>query len=151
MREVGTKVQNMLQAVVLMLLAGYVTMTKGALKYPKLNADEKYIYEHRDSVDEAPEFPGGNQELIKYLKTHKNVMPPDIEFEPMFTVARVLVGFVVEQDGSLSNFRVVRGIDYMVDRLAIRVVQDMPKWKPAMIGGRPVRFRVLLFVTFDTR
>lgn len=108
MREVGTKVQNMLQAVVLMLLAGYVTMTKGALKYPKLNADEKYIYEHRDSVDEAPEFPGGNQELIKYLKTHKNVMPPDIEFEPMFTVARVLVGFVVEQDGSLSNFRVVR-------------------------------------------
>lgn len=59
-----------------------------------------------------------------------------------------MIRFVVEPDGSVSNVEVVRGVDPNLDREAVRVVTEMPKWKPGMVDGEPVRARYTLPVQF---
>ena len=61
---------------------------------------------------------------------------------------RVIVQFVVEKDGSVSNVQVVRSVDPALDREAVRVVKSMPKWNPGMNNGQPARVKYTLPVTF---
>ena len=61
---------------------------------------------------------------------------------------RVIVTFVVEEDGSISSPVVVRSLDPLLDAEALRVVGIMPKWKPGLRNGKPVRVRFTLPVTF---
>ena len=61
---------------------------------------------------------------------------------------RVLISYVVEKDGSLSNIHVVRSVDPLLDAEALRVANLMPKWKPGKQGGKPVRVKFVLPVTF---
>ena len=102
-------------------------------------------------VEEMPEFPEGEEALIRYLADHVDY--PE-EAKKAGAYGRVFVGFVVEPDGSLSDIKVLRGIGFGCDEEAIRVVKSMPKWKPGMHRGEPVRVSYqipILFKLEDTQ
>lgn len=96
-------------------------------------------------VDEMPSFPGGHGALMSYLAS--NVKYPTVAQENG-AQGRVIVSFVVENDGSLTNIKVSRSVDPSLDREAIRVVKAMPKWKPGKNQGVPVRVKYTVPVIF---
>ena len=96
-------------------------------------------------VEEAPEFPGGTQECMKWLG--KNIVYPQISAEQGIQ-GRVTVSFVVNKDGSIVDATILRGVDPYLDKEALRVVNKMPKWKPGKQRGKPVRVKFNLPITF---
>lgn len=96
-------------------------------------------------VEEQPEFPGGNAAMMKFLSD--NIRYPVIAQENGIQ-GRIICNFVVERDGSITDVQVVRGQDPSLDREAIRVIQQMPKWKPGKQRGSAVRVRFTLPVVF---
>ncbi len=96
-------------------------------------------------VEAMPEFPGGMGKLMAYLGN--NIKYPPLAKESGIQ-GRVFINFVVEPDGSISNVKVLRGIGGGCDEEAIRVVEAMPKWKPGMQRGKPVRVSYNLPVKF---
>lgn len=101
-----------------------------------------------DFLEEMPVFPGGEAEMMKWL--NKNVQYPTLASENGIQ-GRVMVGFVVERDGSVSDVKIIRGVDPSLDKEAARVVKAMPKWKPGMQTGKPVRCRFTIPVNFRLR
>jgi len=93
-----------------------------------------------------PEFPGGIEAMYKFLAS--NIRYPQLARENNIS-GKVYVTFVVETDGSLSNFRLLRDIGGGCGSEAIRVVKTMPKWKPGMQKGEPVRVQFNLPVKFS--
>lgn len=83
-------------------------------------------------AEQMPEFPGGMKELLKFLQDNlkypENAMKNNVQ-------GRVIVQFVVEKDGTLTEFKVARSVDPDLDAEALRVLQTMPKWKPGMQRG----------------
>jgi len=98
-----------------------------------------------DDADELPVFPCGQEALLKYL--HDNIHYPTVAAENGVQ-GRVIVGFVIEKDGSISNVYVRKGQDTALDKEAMRVVMAMPKWKPAKRNGVNVRMKYNVPVTF---
>ncbi len=98
-----------------------------------------------DVVEQMPSFPGGNQVLMEYLS--KNVKYPVVAQENGVQ-GKVIVRFIVEKDGSISNAEVVRSIDTSLDREALRIVRGMPKWKPGKQSGTEVRTHYAVPITF---
>ena len=96
-------------------------------------------------VEEMPSFPGGEGKLMEYVS--KNIKYPQIARETGIQ-GRVFVNFVVEPDGSVSNVTVLRGIGGGCDEEAMRVVKNMPKWKPGKQRGKAVRVQYMLPVNF---
>ena len=104
--------------------------------------DEQTIFQ---VVENQPEFPGGAAALMQYLS--KNIKYPTIAQENGVQ-GRVIAQFVVNKDGSIVDPVVARSVDPYLDKEAIRVVSSMPKWKPGMQRGKPVRVRYTLPVAF---
>ena len=98
-----------------------------------------------DVVEQMPEYPGGTGELMKYLSA--NVKYP-AEASKKGIQGRVIVQFVVEKDGTISNVKVVNNADEQLKEEAIRVVKTMPKWVPGKQNGKEVRVKYTLPVTF---
>ena len=98
-----------------------------------------------DVVDEMPQFPGGPYALFEFIS--KNIQYPK-EAEDANLQGRVIVSFVVEKDGSVSNAKVVRPIDPLLDAEALRVVNSMPKWIPGKQNGEAIRIKYTVPVTF---
>jgi TonB family protein len=98
------------------------------------------------TVEQAPGFPGGYVELNNYLV--KNLRYPAKARENK-TQGRVIVTFVVEPDGSITNTRVVRGIGYGADEEALRVIKASPKWLPGIQNGRKVRVAYTIPIQFS--
>jgi TonB family protein len=98
------------------------------------------------AVEQAPGFPGGYVELNNYLV--KNLRYPAKARENK-TQGRVIVTFVVEPDGSITNTRVVRGIGYGADEEALRVIKASPKWLPGIQNGRKVRVAYTIPIQFS--
>ena len=96
-------------------------------------------------VEEMPEFPGGMAECLKFLG--KNIKYPTIAQENGVQ-GRVIVQFVVNQDGSIVDPVVVRSVDPYLDKEALRVIKTMPKWKPGKQRGKAVRVKYTVLVTF---
>lgn len=97
-------------------------------------------------VEVMPEFPnGGMPGLMKYLG--KNVKYP-IEAYANNIEGRVVVHFIVNKDGSISNVGLTRSVDPLLDKEAIRVISSMPKWKPGMQRGKAVRVKYTVPVMF---
>ena len=92
-----------------------------------------------------PMFPGGSDSLLDYLS--KNVRYPEACFKDSIQ-GRVIVSFVVERDGSLSNVEVVRYAHELLDAEALRVVKTMPKWTPGRQRGVTVRVQYRIPVNF---
>lgn len=96
-------------------------------------------------TDEKPEFVGGSTALINYLSN--NVVYPPVAIQNKIQ-GRVIVLFVIEKDGSVSNVRVGKGVDPLLDAEALRVVKAMPSWIPGKVNGKPVRTQYALPITF---
>jgi protein TonB len=98
-----------------------------------------------DVVEEMPSFPGGQGALMSYLAS--NIKYPVVAQENG-VYGRVIVSFVVERDGSISDVRVARSVDPSLDREAQRVVKSMPRWKPGKQNGSAVRVKYTVPVVF---
>ena len=96
-------------------------------------------------VEEMPEFPGGQAALMSFIA--KSIKYPVVAQENGIQ-GRVTCTFVVNQDGSIVDAQVARGIDPALDKEALRVLNSMPKWKPGKQRGKPVRVKFTLPVTF---
>ena len=101
-----------------------------------------------DVVEQMPEFPGGMEALINFLST--NIKYPNDAIKQNVG-GRVMVMFVVETDGSISNVRVAKRVFPSLDAEAIRVAKTMPKWKPGKEKGRLVRVNYTLPVVFSIK
>lgn len=104
-------------------------------------ADNK-IY---DVVEEMPQFPGGPSAMFEYLS--KSIHYPK-EAEEKGILGRVIVTFVVEPDGSISNVKVSKSVDPLLNKEAVRVVESMPHWIPGKQNGNAVRVKYTTPVTF---
>ena len=96
--------------------------------------------------DVMPEFPGGDEALFAYLS--QNINYPT-EAKDAKLEGRVYVTFVIEKDGQVSNAKILRDIGGGCGEEAIRVVNNMPKWKPGSQDGKPVRTQFNLPVSFQ--
>lgn len=92
-----------------------------------------------------PEFPGGEEALIKYLK--KNIVYPKLASDYKIE-GRVEVDFIIERDGSISNVKIRKPLGYGCDEEAMRVIRNMPRWKPGMQDGKPVRVSYMIPLKF---
>ena len=96
-------------------------------------------------VQQMPEFPGGQASLLKFLATR--IKYPTIAQENGIQ-GRVSCSFVVDTDGSLKDIKVLRGIDPSLDKEAVRVIGEMPKWKPGVQNNMVVAVKYTVPVTF---
>ena len=96
-------------------------------------------------VEEQTIFPGGMEELMKFLQT--NIRYPK-EAQERGLQGRVIVQFVVNKDGSICDEHVVKSVDPQLDAEALRIVRSMPTWTPGKQRGQAVRVRFTLPVTF---
>ena len=98
-----------------------------------------------DVVEKMPEFPGGVQELLGFLS--KTIKYP-VEAEKAGKQGRVLATFVVRKDGSISDARVVKSVDPLLDAEALRVINAMPAWIPGTQSGKPVNVKYTVPISF---
>lgn len=105
-------------------------------------SDNEKVYQ---VVGQQPNFPGGKEELFKYL-AYNMIYPADAAKNKVEW--RVLVTFVIEHDGSISNVNVVNSVYPSLDKEAIRVVSEMPKWIPGKANGKTVRVKYTIPITF---
>ena len=108
---------------------------------PKPEVENKVF----DVVEQMPSFPGGNAALMKYL--NENIKYPVVAQENGVS-GRVVVSFVVERDGSITDVNVERSVDPSLDRESVRVVKAMPRWIPGKQNGSAVRVKFRVPVTF---
>ena len=98
-----------------------------------------------DVVEEMPSFPGGASGLMAYLSQKINY---PVVAEENGIQGRVVLTFVVERDGSITDVRVVKSVDPSLDAEAMRVIRSMPRWKPGKQNGSAVRVKYTTPVTF---
>lgn len=114
--------------------------------------DKKYKTADGEEVlnvcDELPSFPGGNQKLFQYLG--ENIQYP-VEAQKNKIEGRVFLEFFILKDGSISEVKVIRSANELLDKEAIRVVESMPKWTPGKNKGEPVNVRYVLPVSFKLK
>ena len=96
-------------------------------------------------VEDMPEFPGGELALRKFIA---NAIKYPVIAQENGIQGKVYVNFVVDKDGSVSNARIARGVDASLDKEALRVVNTLPKWKPGMQRGKPVRVSYTVPISF---
>ena len=97
------------------------------------------------SVEQMPQFPGGEAALMKYLQSHINYPPMAAENNVQ---GRVVVQFVVDKTGKVGEVKVVRSVDKDLDREAVRVCKSLPKFTPGRQNGQAVSVWYTLPVTF---
>lgn len=105
-------------------------------------SDENQVY---DVIEEMPQFPGGESELLKYLG--KNIIYPRSALKQGIH-GRVIVRFVINKSGETEKVEVVRSLNPACDREAIRVVKSLPKWIPGKLNGENVSVWFTLPINF---
>lgn len=115
------------------------------MEQPAQNSDwnnEEKIY---TSVEQMPQYPGGNVAMMKYIQSH-------IKYPPMAKEnniqGNVVVQFVVLKDGSIGEVKIARSVDKDLDKEAVRVVKSFPKFTPGRKNGQPVAVWYTLPVSF---
>lgn len=96
-------------------------------------------------VDQQPQFKGGEKARAKYL-VNEIQYPENAAKQGIDGV--VFVQFIVEKDGTVTNIKIKRGVNELLDAEAMRVVKNMPKWIPGMQKGKPVRVMVNMPIRF---
>ena len=91
-----------------------------------------------------PKYPGGPEKMFEFIADNLR-WPYDDE---SCIQGRVIVSFIVEKDGSLTDIKVEKSIDPLFDKEAVRVVKSMPKWKPGMYRGKPARVKYCIPIRF---
>lgn len=98
-----------------------------------------------DYVDEQPQFPGGEVELIKYINSVRRY-PAEAYYRNI--EGRVLCSFVVNADGSLSHISVIRGVEPSLNREAVRLISRMPRWVAGKVANQAVPVHYILPIVF---
>ena len=122
--------------------AGEVPYTTLPYNINPEDLDENMVF---DVVEQMPVFPGGSEALMNYLA--ENITYPK-ECEDVCVQGRVIITFIVEKDGSISDEKVKKSVYKPFDEEALRVVNGMPKWIPGMMNGKPMRVRYTIPVSF---
>jgi protein TonB len=91
----------------------------------------------------APEFPGGQKAFYAYIISALRSKQAIIEFK-----GKVIVTFIVDTDGDLSNIKIKQGIEDGLNLAVIQILQDMPLWTPGTQDGKPVKAQYTLPITF---
>ncbi|MGM9803128.1 MAG: energy transducer TonB [Muribaculaceae bacterium] len=102
------------------------------------------VYEY-DFVDVQPEFPGGERALMNFINNTREY--PYHAYHNRIQ-GRVVVGFIVNIDGSITGIEVIKGVEESLNREAVRVISEMPKWKVGRIGGEVVPVHCILPIAF---
>jgi TonB family protein len=105
------------------------------------NTDDVFVI-----VEKMPEYPGGTQEMYKFIS--ENIRYPQMEKEDGIQ-GQVVVSFIVEKNGELSSAKILRGVSPALDNEAIKVVNLMPAWNPGLQRGEPVRVMFNLPIRFS--
>lgn len=119
--------------------------TDVAVATPPPAPKEDVVQKVFDVVEQMPSFPGGNGALMSYLSSH---LQYPVVAQENGVQGRVVVSFVVERDGSISDVKIARSIDPSLDKEAVRVVKSMPKWNPGKQNGSAVRVKYNVPVSF---
>lgn len=131
----------MKKLILMLLMAACCLITANAQKTVVSQTDPKVF----DTVEQMPEYPGGMQAMIEFLQANMKY-PEDAAKQKV--EGRVMVQFVVETDGSVTDVHVAKQVFPSLDAEAIRVVQAMPKWTPGKDKGRVVRVKYNLPIVF---
>ena len=131
----------MKKLILMSFMAVCCLMTANAQKTVVSQTNQK-VY---DEVEQMPEYPGGMPAMIEFLQT--NIKYPEDAVKQKVE-GRVMVQFVVETDGSISDVHVAKQVFPSLDAEAIRVVQVMPKWVPGRENGKVVRVKYNLPIVF---
>ena len=123
------------------LMAVFCLSTVSAQKTVVSKKNQKVF----DVVEQMPEFPGGMEALFKYMA--ENMKYPE-DAKKQLVEGRVLVQFIVETDGSVSNTEVLMRVFPSLDAEAVRVISGMPKWIPGKQNGKVVRVKYTIPVSF---
>ena len=123
------------------LMAVFCLSTVSAQKTVVSKKNQKVF----DVVEQMPEFPGGMEALFKYMAEYMKY-PEDAKKQQV--EGRVLVQFIVETDGSVSNTEVLMRVFPSLDAEAVRVISGMPKWIPGKQNGKVVRVKYTIPVSF---
>lgn len=134
-----------MKKLILMSMMAIVCLMTASAQKTVVSQSNQNVY---DAVEQMPEFPGGMPAMIEYLQNNLKYPKDAIKQQ---VGGRVMVMFVVETDGSLSNVRVARKVFHSLDTEAVRVVKSMPKWKPGKEKGRQVRVNYTLPVVFSLK
>lgn len=97
-------------------------------------------------VEQLPEYPGGMVEFMKWLTA--NLKYPDTALRQKMR-GQVMISFIVEQDGTLTNMKIIKSAGQLFDNEAMRVAKLMPKWKPGLQDGSPCRTMIAIPIVFD--
>lgn len=92
--------------------------------------------------DERPQFPGGNDSLRKYIRNSFR-FPSGAE-----VTGTVWISIIVEEDGSISEVQLLKGLIPSYDEEALRMVRSMPRWIPASFSGKPIQCSAIIPVKF---
>lgn len=112
------------------LILGFTALTTARAQQTDTPCGKVY-----DVVEQMPQFPGGQAAMMKFIAD--SLRYPSVAFENGIE-GRVIVKFVVDCEGNIVNPLVVRSVDPLLDREAIRLVKSMPKWIPGKQNGKPV-------------
>ncbi len=100
------------------------------------------------AVEQEPKFPGGEDAFMKFLGT--NIKYP-AEMKKKKAQGKVFVSFIVEEDGSLSNMKVLRDAGYGSGKESVRVLSMSPKWQPGIQNGKKVRVQYTVPISFTLK
>lgn len=126
---------------VLTITALMVCMAINANTNSQIYADGKVF----TSVEQMPQFPGGDAALMRYIAKHMQFPPVAQEQDIQ---GKVILQFVVKKDGSVGEVKVVRSLSPECDNEAKRMVRNLPKFKPGKRNGQPVNVWYTLPITF---
>lgn len=100
---------------------------------------------YADLVDEAPRFPGGDAAMQRFINSERQY--PKDAYEAGIE-GRVVLGFVVDVDGSINCIKVHRGHNRSLVNEAVRIVSEMPRWRPGSLGGHKVPVYCVVTIPF---
>ncbi len=142
----------MMKTVILLMMAvGDIACAQSVPLIIDPDKVDEYLAERRDTinvydvVEQMPSFPGGFQKMQEFIEI--NLRYPK-ELEETCVQGRVIIAFIVERNGKLSNIRVVKSVHPALDKEALRIVNLMPEWIPGRQNGKKVRVKYIIPITF---
>lgn len=129
----------MRQLIVLISICLLGTLTLSGQEQDSLNTDDTiFVFEPQ------PSYPGGSAALNNFIKTHLKYPRHSKNIK-----GKVFIGFIVNEDGSLTDFEIVRGLAEPFNNSALGVLKRMPNWIPAKRDNKPLRVKMVIPITFD--
>ena len=107
------------------------------------------VYLHTE-VEEEPQFPGGFKKMLEYIARNQRLPEEYVSWDTYNgpPTERVIVQFIVNKDGSLSDIEILKGLAPPLNKEAVRIIESMPRWTPGRQKGKVVRVRYVTMVTF---